>query len=40
VRVKFPGDADPRGDQVYSVAGDTLTVTVSKDAMTYQRCRS
>ena len=40
VRVKFPGDADPRGDQVYAVAGDTLTVTVSKDAMTYQRCRS
>jgi hypothetical protein len=40
VRVKFPGDADPRGDQVYTVAGDTLTVTVSKDAMTYQRCRN
>jgi hypothetical protein len=40
VRVKFPGDADPRGDQVYAVAGDTLTVTISKDAMTYQRCRS
>ena len=40
VRVKLPGDADPRGDQVYAVAGDTLTVTVSGDAMTYQRCRS
>ena len=40
VRVKFPGDANPRGDQVYAVAGDTLTVTISKDAMTYQRCRN
>ena len=40
VRVKLPGDTDPRGDQVYAVAGDTLTVTVSKDSMTYQRCRS
>jgi hypothetical protein len=39
VRVKFPGDANPRGDEVYAVAGDTLTVTVSKNAMTYQRCR-
>ncbi len=40
VRVKFPGDVNPRGDQVYAVVGDTLTVMVSGDAMTYQRCRS
>jgi hypothetical protein len=40
VRVKFPGDADPRGDQVYAVDGSKLTLTVSGDAMVYQRCPS
>jgi hypothetical protein len=40
VRVRFPGDADVRGDQVYAVAGDTLTVTLSGGSMSYQRCRN
>ncbi len=40
LRVRFPGDANPRGDQVYAIAGDALTLTISGDAMTYQRCKS